>query len=425
MMRRHWLLGILLCTALFGMVFAAEAAPRESFERVVLKNGVTLKYKVIKGEPMVSIYAVFPIGTHGEKAKGIAHLLEHLVFRGGSGLTFKDISEVTTRKGGYFNGFTSFYATSYNYVVPKEHYEKALEVFNGCIWGVTLAPAIVEMEKQIIGHELDMDYTLRYKYYPLIRYFYPEMYHSKETMAQITEEDLRDFHKTYYQPDNVTYVIAGDIDPKKIIAQLEQIQNQSGYVKAPPVQISRLDFPVGEIEEEWNLYPYQYQLMMAYVLEGLTEKERMAVKLLSYMYGGDYKIDYLQNRYKVYNAITRSVGDQDYFGMFYLERSEPYSKEAVEREKANLFRYFHEFKQVDFKRAVKNFISLIELEARQSQSSAVAAVEYEVQRLSDPDNLTVDSLAILRKLTEKDLLGVIEKYFSKPPTTWVLVKTTR
>jgi len=424
-MRRKWFLGILLCITLFGMVFTAEAAPRENFERVVLKNGVTLKFKVIKNEPMVSIYAVFPIGSHGEKAKGIAHLLEHLVFRGGSGLTFKDISEVTTKKGGYFNGFTSFYATAYNYVVPKEHYEKALEVFNGCIWGVTLAPPIVEMEKQIIGHELNMNYSLQYRFYPLVRYFYPERYHSKETMAQITVDDLRSFHKTYYQPDNVTYVIAGDIDPKKVIAQLEQVENQSGYMKAPQVPVSRLDFPVGEIVEERNLYPYQYQLMMGYVLEGLTEKERMAVKLLSYMYGSDYKIDYLKNRYKVYNAISRSVGDQDYFGLFYLERNEPYSEDAVEREKANILRYFHEFKQVDFKRAVKNFIGLIELEARQSQSSAVAAVEYEVQRLSDPDNLTVDSLTLLRKLTEKDLLEVIDKYFSKPPTTWVLVKTTR
>lgn len=419
-----WLL-ILLLLLLLGTSGMTLAASKENFETVVLKNGVTLKIKVMKDQPMVSIYAVFPIGTNGEKIKGIAHLLEHLVFRGGSGLTFNDISEATTRRGGHFNGFTSFYTTAYNFVIPKEHYESAFKVFNDCIWGVTLDKNIVEMEKQIIGNELDMDYASQYKYYPVVRYFYPEMFHSKQTMAEITVDDLKNFHRSYYQPENVTYVIAGDVNPSLIRAELEKVHNAHGHVEVNKPQVTALDFPKGNVHEKRNLYPYQFQVLMGYQLNGLSAKERLVLKLLSYMYGTDYKIGYPQNRYKIYNTVTRSVADQDYFGIYYLERDRRLNQALLEEEKRKMQHYFHEFKTIAFEKEVKNFTRMIELEITKSQQTAESAVEYEIQRITNPDNITVDTLELLKQLTKKDLSKVIDKYFSKPPTAWIVVETTK
>lgn len=418
-------LGVVLFLGLMLSPGESLAATKETFETKVLKNGVTFKYKVMKDQPMVSINAVFPVGFSGEKAKGIAHLLEHLVFRGGSGYDFNDIAGVTTRKGGYFNGFTSFYATSYNYVTPKEQFNSALEVFNGCLWGLDLVDELIEMEKEIIVKELDMGYANRYQYYPMIKYFYPEMFHSKETLGKISAEDLQEFYLNYYQPDRVTYVIAGDIDPEQVAAELENISNFYGYREAVAVETPALDFPEGISFEERNLYPFQHQLLNVYQLSGLNERERMVLKLLSYMYGNDYKIDYLENRYKVYSVITRSVGDQDYFGVYYMERDNPYSEAQIIQEQKNLQRYFHEFRQIDFKRELKNFRTLIELEALQSQQSAEAAVAYEVQRLTDPDNITIDSLKILKKLKPKDLATVLDRYFNRDPDFSIVVKTTK
>lgn len=400
------------------------AAPRENFTKVVLKNGITVKYKVMKDQPMVSMYAVFPIGFNMERKKGIAHLLEHLVFRGGSEYSYRDIAGATNRQGGQFNGFTSFYNTSFNYVTTKESFEHAFNVFNASIWKTNLTVSNMAKEKKIIGYELDMDYAMQYSYYPIVRYIYPEMYHSRETLAEITVEDLKQFHRAYYQPTNATYIIAGDINPKTILPVLEGQSNFDGAGPQPAKkdEIKGMEFPRGEKVEERNLYPYQYQLLMGYELTGLSPEERMALKLLAYIYGSDWKIDYEHNQYKIYNAVSRSVGPNDYFALYYLERKKPFTEKNYQTEKANMQRYVHEFQKINFKKELKNFIKLVEREAKLSQVSPESAVEYEVQRLTNPDNITVDSLAVLKKLNQKHLKAVIDKYLSKPPTTWILVK---
>lgn len=415
--------GLLALLIVVTIVPAVTAAPRENFEKIVLKNGITVMYKLMKDQPLVSMYAVFPVGTRQEKEKGIAHLMEHLVFRGGSEYTYQDIAKATFWEGGHFNGFTSFYATSYNYVVPKESFDTAFKVFNASLWQTNLDPATVELEKKIIVYELDMNYSQQYAFYPIIRYFYPEMYHSKQTLAQIEVEDLRAFHRQYYQPQNATYILAGDFNLKTVLESLERIKKTSEILtQTAPTQSEGLEFPRGELVEERNLYPYQYQILMGYELEGLTPKERMVLKLLSYIYGSSWKIDYLQNRYKIYNVVTRTVGKKDYFGIFYLERLQPFNNARYQQDKTNMLKFIREFKQVEFKREVKNFIKLLEREMKQSQASPEAAVEYEVQRLTDPDNITIDSLAIIKSLQEKDLLNVIVKYLGKPPTAWIVVK---
>jgi predicted Zn-dependent peptidase len=418
-----WIL--LLVFVLLGSV--VSAAPRKGkglFEKKVLENGITVLYKTMKDQPKISMYAVIPVGTNYEESnkKGIAHLLEHLIFRGHGDYTFKDVMEVTSRQGGYFNGFTSFYTTTYNYVVPKEQFEQAFKTFNASLWEPAFESHNVEMEKQIIVHELDLSYSSRYPYYPVIRYFYPEMFHSKETLAGISASDLKAFHQNYYQPQNVTFIIAGDFEPQKVFDELAKVKNGFGAKEVPKVETKMISLPRGEVVETRNLYPFKYQVLMAYELEGLTAKERMVLKLLSFIYGMDFKVDYLKEQYKIYNVVTRTVGNKDFFGIYYLERNNPFSPEEYAKEKQNLKDYFEEFKKIDFKRAVQNLIGLILLEEIYSQATPEDVVEYEVARLTNPDNISVEAIDILKKLTPKDLESVINKYFQAEPTAWILVK---
>lgn len=422
-MRKKPLSFILLAIFIF-FSFNAIAAPkpRENFTRQTLKNGLTVMYKVMKGQPMVSLAAVFPIGMNREKEKGIAHLLEHLVFRGGSGYGFQDIAGVTCRQGGEFNGYTTFYATYYNYVIPKENFDTAFRVFNGCVWKTDFSESVIDLERKIVIHELDMNYSDRYLYYPIFHYFFPEFRYSRESVAEISSQDLQDFYQNYYQPGNATFLLAGDFDPKPVLEELEKCSNGYGARQTPKTSVVEFDLPRQDVVETRNLYPYHYQLLMAYELEGISDRERMILKLLSYVFGYDSKIDYEKNEFKVYNVVTRTLGNKDYFGIYYLERNRPFTDEALAATKVSLQKYFREFKKIDFSKELQNMIQLVEMEVVESQESPAEAVDYEVQRLVQFDNITTDSLPVLRKLTLKDLEGVIEKFFTKPPTTWILVK---
>ncbi len=421
--RRIICFGILLILILAP--FTAQAVPEEKLEftKVTLKNGITLKYKILKNEPLVSIYSVFPIGMNQEKTKGIAHLMEHLVFRGGAGYNFEAIASVTTRKGGYFNGFTSFDSTAYNYVVPKENFEAAFKVFNGSLWKTGLSEEMVALERKIVIHELDMDYAERIPYYPIFQYFYPEINYTKETVAGISALDLQEFHQNYYQPQNATYILAGDFNPESVIKQLEQVSNGFGSRDVPKETLIEFSLPDRDIIENRNIYPYHYQLLMGYEMEGLSEADRMILKLLNYSYGFNHRIDYQNNEYKFYYTFSRTLGNKDFFVIYYLERDQKFNEQDLAEEKARMLSFFRQFKKGDFKEQLANFIELVELEQVSTANSAVEAVEYEVQRFN-PDNITVDDLPVLKKLSVKDLERVLDRYFKKPPKTWILVNDT-
>lgn len=413
----------MLVISLFVSPAFGQAAPQPGFTKVTLKNGITLLYREIKGEPLISVDAVFPVGMTSEKQRGLAHLLEHMVFRGGSGYHYTDIANVTHRKGGMFNGFTSTDVTSYNYVFPKEELARGLEIFNSSIWKTTLADEELTLEKKIVTHELNMDYSDRYKDYPIYSYFYPEFSYTPETVAAITADDIRSFQRTYYQPQKVTYLIAGDFDLDLVTKSLEQITQKQVTPEAPPD--SDLNLPSGEVVENRNLYPYQFEIMMGYQFNDLTPLERTMYRLLISLYGDDLKIDYENNEFKIYNLLNRALGKKDFFGIYYLERINSYSDARYAAEKARMSKYFREFQKMDLKKALTDIQDRIELEYMASQRSAPAAVEYEVTRLSDPDTLTIDALPLLKQITPKNFTEFIEKRFGGPPQTWILVKTTK
>jgi predicted Zn-dependent peptidase len=402
-----------------------QAASDRGFTKVTLENGLKVMYKVMKGQPRTSVNAVFPIGMNGEKEKGIAHLLEHLVFRGGAGYNFNDIAGITVRGGGYFGGFTYITATSYSYVIPNDKLMTALKIFNGSVWNTDTSETSIALEKKIVLHELDMGYSERYEYYPLFHYLLPEFSYNADTIARITQADLQEFHRTYYQAANATYIIAGDFDPKPLLAELATIGNSYGQGGIVKPEVRQFDLPTEDIEESRNLYPYQYQLMLAYQFDKMPEKDRAVLKLLSQIYGVDYKINYERNEYNFYNVFYRHLGDTDYFSIYYREQNQPFDPEQLKQKKATMLKYFREFKKINLKQAQENLEQVVELEEAQSEGSSVDAAQYEINRLIDPDFITPDTFSLMKKITVKDLERVIDQYFKEPPRTWILVKNTK
>ena len=419
------MMGLIIFVCSIVLALPIEAASDRGFTKTTLKNGLKVIYKVMKNQPRVSINVVFPIGMNGEKEKGIAHLLEHLVFRGGAGYHFNDIADITIRDGGEFSGFTFISATAYTFVVPLKNLDTALKVFNSSIWQTDFSETNVNLERKIVLHELDMDYSERYSDYPVYRYFLPDFSYNVDTMAAIKPADVQNFHRTYYQPENATYVLVGNFEPKVVLAELEKVSNGDGTSAKTVITPHEFDLPTKDVEESRNLYPYQYQVMLSYQFSHMPEKDRLVLKLLGEIYGSDYKINYQQNEFDLYQMIYRHIGDKDYFGIYYLERDHPLDSKGLELRKANILRYFREFKKIDLARERQNLAQMIELEESKSQESAISAAQYEVNCLVDPDAITPDTLSQMKDISEKDLERVVDQYFNKTPQTWILVKTTK
>src|SRR5262245_47317822 len=100
-----------------------------AFKRV-LANGLTVLVKPLSTLPKVSTQLWYGVGSKDESTgeKGIAHFIEHMIFKGTNRLSECDITMITQKLSGYANAFTSYDYTGYLFDFPSQHWQEALTI---------------------------------------------------------------------------------------------------------------------------------------------------------------------------------------------------------------------------------------------------------------------------------------------------------
>lgn len=130
---------------------------KAKFERKVLKNGMTVVFEKRDNEVVSIAFAVrYGSANEGMDEKGIAHFIEHLMYKGTAKRTSKNISEEIEKKGGVLNGFTSEQITAYWCKLPSEYLMVGLNVLSDMILNSKYDPAELDKEKHVIFEEMKM-----------------------------------------------------------------------------------------------------------------------------------------------------------------------------------------------------------------------------------------------------------------------------
>lgn len=241
----------------------ARVGAQPVYERV-LGNGLKVLAMPRKGVRIVVCDLFYPVGAFDEPPgkSGIAHFLEHMLFKGTERFPKGRIDQLAFIAGGQANADTSADRTHYWFSMPAEQWELALEIEADRMANARFDPHEVEAERQVIGEErardnespfskLDQTHQalsyLRHPYRnPVIGW--------PQDLASITAEDLKAFHHRHYRPDGTTLVLAGDIDPKLVLDRAEahfgSIPTSGGRPPKPewdePPQTGRRDFTMTE-----------------------------------------------------------------------------------------------------------------------------------------------------------------------------------
>lgn len=192
-------------------------------------------YKVIykKVNNPISFVAFFTkIGSIYEQdnEKGIAHLIEHCVFRGSQNFP-QDISKMINNLGGYINAYTSYDQTVYYVNLPSDSLYQALDILWDMVYNPLFRKEDIESEKNIIFHEIDMrdDEPLTLLFEETLKKFYKTnpirhpIIGYKETLNNIQIDDIIKFHSLYKNPQNSFWVIVTDWDLNKISQKLDEL----------------------------------------------------------------------------------------------------------------------------------------------------------------------------------------------------------
>jgi zinc protease len=231
-----------------------------------LDNGLTVCLLANPQAPVVTTALFYRAGTRDEPLGhgGIAHFLEHMMFKGSARFGPGEIDRLTQALGGVNNAFTSHDGTAYYFNFAADRWTEALAIEADRMAGITLDPEQVASERQVILEEIAMydsepwdalEMAVHDRLFAGHPYGHPVL-GTREELLATGPEDLRGFHRRLYRPDNAVLVVAGDVNEDAFAA----VERTAGSVPAgaeprrgfnPPTilpsSIERLERRKGEV----------------------------------------------------------------------------------------------------------------------------------------------------------------------------------
>lgn len=207
------------------------------FEKFTLDNGLQVILHVDRSDPVAAVALTAHVGSAREKEgrTGFAHLFEHLLFLESENLGKGGLDQMSARIGGSgANGSTSRDRTNYFQTVPKDALEKMIwaEADKLGYFINTVTEPVLAKEKQVVKNEKrqrvdNQPYghnfaVINSNLYPEGHPYSWEVIGSLEDLQNATLEDVKEFFRRWYVPNNVTLTIAGDINVEQTKAWVKK-----------------------------------------------------------------------------------------------------------------------------------------------------------------------------------------------------------
>jgi zinc protease len=309
-----------------------EPLLREPVDRFVLPNGLTVLIRPDHSAQVASVQVWIKSGSIHEAPRlgsGISHYLEHMLFKGTEKRAGREISAVVQAHGGYINAYTSFDRTVYYIDLPSEHTEVALDVLGDAVFHSQLPAGEVTKERDVILREIDMglddpDYRVSqalmetaFREHP---YRHPVIGH-REVFASLGRDDLVDYYRTRYVPNNAVLVIAGAVDTATLRPAIEKHFGAVPRARLAPVLVP--DEPGQLAARRIDLADdvQVFRAALGYQVPGLAHPDTPALDILSLILGhGDSSILWqtLRERRKLVHHVDASNWNPGSKGLFFL-----------------------------------------------------------------------------------------------------------
>jgi zinc protease len=228
------LAALCLCVALLGAGVAPAAAAGPGVAEATLDNGLRVLVLEDHRSPVVSVQVWYRVGSRNERpgATGLAHFLEHMMFKGTPTHGKGEFARLVEQNGGRDNAFTSQDVTSYYVDTAAEKVEMVLALEADRMRHLLLDPKEIDSERQVVMEERrtrtedDPDGLLSEEMSSLAFKAHPYRWPIIGWMAdieRINPVELRAFYDTYYRPNNAMLVLVGDVKASEILSRIRQV----------------------------------------------------------------------------------------------------------------------------------------------------------------------------------------------------------
>jgi len=210
----------------------SEAKAQESVHHEVLPNGLTLLFRESHLAPVVDLQIWAKVGSADEHQNeaGLAHFHEHMLFKGTERRGVGDVAGEIEGAGGRINAYTSFDVTVYYSTLPSDALSVGLDVLVDAVRNSTFDPSEIDREIEVVLEEIRrsedspghvLSEAVFKEHYKKHRYGLPIL-GPAESVSSFNREKITNFWKSWYTPDNMVVVAAGDFDAKKLAKEVAE-----------------------------------------------------------------------------------------------------------------------------------------------------------------------------------------------------------
>ncbi len=388
---------------------------KENFQKTVLENGVTVISENINTVHSVSLGFWLMVGSVNEtdQFNGMAHMLEHMVFKRTAKRTSFDIANDIESLGGVLNAFTSKSTTCYYVRLMNEYLEQGVDVLSDITINWKFDDSDFEREKTVILEEIkgvednpsdiifDLHHSQLFPDHPLGR----PIQGTLDCVRNFTNQQILDFHKTNYTTDNLLVTAAGNVDHNELVRLV------SRYTASMPGRQEKEEMPeiqpVQQPKTEYQRDIQQTHLLLGRRIFPKTDPRRHHISLLNIILSAGLSSRFFNNIREKYGFIYSIYSMTE----FYLNQGDFSIYVATDVNKIDFTRelIFNELKDIadkgvtekELTKAKQQFkgSAMLHLESMQSRMSRIAKMAIFEKELQTIDQL----LDVINKITTNEI----------------------
>ena len=310
--------------ALIAIVNGSAITRAGEVREAVLDNGLKVLLLEDHKSPAVTFQVWYRVGSRNEKdgKSGLSHFLEHMMFKGTAKIGPEEYSRIIAKNGGRSNAFTTADVTVYFATMSRDKIGIEIELEADRMAHASLGKTYFEPEKKVIQEERrlrtedqpvsalgELTSAVAYVIHPYRRPVVGWM----EDIEHLTRQDLVDYYKLYYTPNNAFIVVTGDFDTEEILQQIKAAFGDIPRGAEPPKVQAEEPPQAGErrvyLKKEAEL-PF---VLMYYHTPNLKSPDSYALDLLTVILAGG-RSSQMYHDLVYQKRLARSV-DADYDGL--------------------------------------------------------------------------------------------------------------
>ena len=408
--------------------------PPSTAQKFVLPNGLTVIVQEDRSAPVVSVQAWCGTGSVDENAHlgaGLSHILEHMLFKGTKTRGSSAIAQRIQDVGGYINAYTSFDRTVYWIDVPKAGASVALEVLSDTMMNSTLPQDEYAKEQEVIRREFAMGqddpdrmagqllFATAFQRHP---YRLPVI-GQLDVFNQLTHEQVVQYYRSRYVPNNITFIVVGDVEAQAVHRQLADFFKEYPAKSLQPVYIPSEPPQLGRRVVHQEFATELTRLSLAWHIPEITHPDVPALDVLSTILG-DGRSSRLYRRVREETGLAFGVSAFSYTpgdpGLLGIDATvEPAKREATEE---LVLKIVEEIKKEgvtasELAKAKKISLShhLGSLTTMRGQASDLGSNWFLTRNL----DFTRDYLAAVQEISPEDIRRVAARYLTSDNLTIV------